>query len=60
MVDLQLGFGFKALPYVIWQSPVCSYMRKENFQIDECYLVKGRASNNDATNSKTKNETFQN
>ena len=28
---------------------------KKTFQFDECYLVKGRASN-DATNNKTTNE----
>ena len=33
---------------------------KKSFQFDECYLVKGRASNNDATNNKTENETFPN
>ena len=33
-------------------------MRKENFQFDECYLAKGRASNDDATNNNTENETF--
>ena len=34
------------------------YMPKEIFQFDECYLVKGRASNNDAANNNTENETF--
>ena len=33
-------------------------MRKEIFQFDECYLVKGRASNNDAADSNNENETF--
>ena len=33
-------------------------MRKEIFQYDECYLVKGRASSNDATNNNTVNEIF--
>ena len=31
---------------------------KKTFQFDECYLVKGRASNNDATNNNTENKTF--
>ena len=31
---------------------------KKIFQFDECYLVKGRVSNNDATYSNTANETF--
>ena len=31
---------------------------KKNFQFDECYLVKGRVSNNDATNNNTANEIF--
>ena len=35
-----------------------NYMRKEISQFDECYLVKGRASKNDATNINTENETF--
>ena len=34
------------------------YEKKKTFQFDECYLVKGRASNNDATNINTENETF--
>ena len=29
---------------------------KKIFQFDECYLVKGRASNNDATNNNTANK----
>ena len=33
---------------------------KKTFQFDECCLVKGRASNNDATNSKIENENFPN
>ena len=31
---------------------------KKSFQFDECYLVKGRVPNNDATNNNTENETF--
>ena len=57
-VDLQLCLGFKALLHFIWQSPICNYMIKEIFQFDECYLVKGRASNNDATNNNTEKRNF--
>ena len=42
------------------KSPICSYMIKENLEFDECYLVKGRASENDATNNNTVNENFPN
>ena len=36
------------------------YDEKKSFQFDECYLVKGRASNNDATNNNTANKIFPN
>ena len=35
MVDLELGFSYKALPLSSDKTPTCSYMRKEIFVFDE-------------------------
>ena len=60
-VYLQLCFNFQALASVMSQNLLYpAIWEKKIFQFDECYLVKGRALNNDATNSKTENETFPN
>ena len=37
MVDLELGFNYKALPLSSGKTPTCSYMRKEIFVFDEIY-----------------------
>ena len=60
-VYLQLRFSFLALANVMSQNHLnAAIWEKKKFQFDECYLVKGRASNNDATKSNTENETFPN